>query len=268
MRRVIIVLLVVIVLFFAVFQKVSVTVLNAGDNSPVSYAEVATGSGLYIADRNGNTSFFHSIFQDGITVSRLGFKRGTFKVPLSIVLSRDTVKLKQADFAEIQKDLDTMLNSAYSYEYNYVLYSSDNGKTQTQKISSAFYKGNFEFSYDSDFTNAHYKVMYKDKQFYTFDNGNWKELTGEEKDKFVNENIVFMPLADLISSIFPGSKPDSVVCNFDSITFKWPNMRMEITLSPDGFISKLTFESNAEGQNIKVDLKVSNVNKKVKIPDE
>ena len=268
MRKAIIVLVVVLILFFAVFQKVNVAVLNAENSSPVSYAEIAAGSGKYVADKNGKVSFFHSIFQDGITVNRIGFQKGTFKVPFSIVSTNDTVRLKQSDFTEIQKDLNTLLNSVSSYKYNYVLSSSTDGKTQMQRINSAFYKGNFEFSYDSDFTNAHYKVMYKNKQFYTFENGNWKELAGEEKNQFLNKNIVFISLSDLVSSIFPSSDPDSVECSFDRINFVWPNMHMEIMLSADGFISELTFESNTESQNIKIDLKVSDAGKRMSIPDE
>ena len=268
MRKAIIVLVVVLLLFFSVFQKASITVLNANDDSPVSYAKIVTGYGKYITDRNGKASFFHSIFQSGITVNRIGFQKGTFKVPFSVVFSNDTVRLNQSSFSEIQEDLSTLLNSIHSYRYSYVLSSETNGKSETQKIDSAFSKGNFEFSYDSDFTNTHYKVMYKNKQLYIFDNGNWKALAGEEKDNFVNGNIVFISLSDLISSILPNSNPDSIKCNFDKIIFEWPNMHMEITLSADGFISELVFESNAENQNINVDLKISDINKRVSIPNE
>ena len=268
MRKAIIVLVVVLILFFAVFQKVSVTVLNAKNDSPVSYAEVTSGSGRYITDKNGKVSFFHSIFQDGITVNRIGFQKGTFKVPFSVGVTSSTIRIKQSDFTEIQKELSTLLNSVSSYKYSYVLSLTTDGKTQIQKINSAFYKGNFEFSYDSDFADTNYKIMYNNKQFYIFDNGNWKALTGEEKDKFVNENIVFISLSDLVSSIFPSSNPDNVECKFDRINFEWPNMHMEIILSADGFISELTFESSTESQNVKVDLKVSNSNKRVSIPDE
>jgi len=268
MRKIIIVLVVVLILFLAVFQKVNITVLNAENNSPVSYARINTNAGSYVADRNGNASFFHSVFQDGIIVGRLGFQKGAFKVPFSLLFSSDTVKLKQSDFAEIQKDINSLLNSVHSYKYNYVLYSDTGGKAQTQKIDSVFYEGNFEFSYNSDFTNVHYKVMYKGKQFYILDNnGNWKKLTGEEKDKFINENIVFISLSDLISSIMPDSPPNNIRCHFDYIIFEWPNMNMKITLSEDGFISELVFENNSENQNIKVDLKISDINKRVSIPN-
>jgi len=268
MRKTIIVLFIVLLLFFTVFQKTSITVLNASDGSPVSYAKVVTGYGKYITNRNGSVSFFHSIFQSGITVSRLGFQKGTFKVPFSVVFSNETVRLNQSSFSEIQEGLNTLLNSIYSYKYSYVLSSNTDGKSEMQKIDSAFSKGNFEFSYDSDFTDTHYKVMYKNKQLYIFDNGNWKALAGEEKDNFVNENIVFISLSDLISSILPNSKPDNIKCNFDKIIFEWPNMHMEIMLSANGFISELVFESNTENQNINVDLKISNVNKRVSIPNE
>ena len=148
-----------------------------------------------------------------------------------------------------------------------MLTTKENGKVRTQTISAYFNKGNFEFENKSDFTGTDYKIMYKKNQFYLFKDGEWSKLSEAEKDNFVNQNIVFMSVSDLIDSIFPSDNPNSINCSYDKIDITWDHMTMNLIVSKNGLLSAVTFKNNSSAQSTSVTVKIANMNGKVNIPN-
>ncbi len=253
-----IILAIILVLFALLFEKINIFVEGGG--GPLPSTLVRLGNNEKFTDNTGKAELLKTIFQNTVELKRLGFSDKTVTLPFSLLRLSYNVVLEPVDYDTLNSQLNKMLTSFYSYEYNYELKVDSSGKTQTQTITAKFDKGNFYFSNKSDFTGADYTVIYKNKNFYLMKDEKEVPLQGEDKDNFVSENIVFLSASDIVSSILPDEKPDSISYQGNEIVLNWKNAQAILTVGNRGLLSELDFTHKTNTQSVEVRFSLDKIN--------
>ncbi len=258
-----IIALIIFLLFAMSFENVKLTVEGAG--GPVPFATVSLGNVSKLTDTSGNVSIIKTLFQNTVSVKRLGFKDLAATLPFSVFYLKYHIGLTPENYNGILSQLNEMLSGLSAYEYGYSLKVVQNGNSQTQSIYAKFNKGNFSFSNKSDFTGADYTVLYKNKNFYLVKDGERTLLEGEQKDEFIAKNIVFLSASDIVSSILLSDEPQNISYAGPNITILWKNAKAVLTVGENGVLSKLDFSQNTDKETIEVHFILTNPNGRVEL---
>ncbi len=267
MKKTVILLLVILVLIFSFsYSKISICSEETGE--PISFVSVTRFNRVFHTDYYGNLSFLRMALPEKIKLSRVGYKEKTVRLPFALFFSSNKFLLDTANYAEVQSEILDILKKVTSYEYNYHLTVS--GKSNNnQTIVVKFNNGNFFFENDNDFTNVHIKVWYINDELYKSENNGpvIGPLTEQEKQALSRESMVFLPVADLLSSIFPSEVPSEARNENNTLHFIWNNKDMEIKISEKNYPELISLDSNdvENSTTYKLVLKIKSVNGKVKI---
>jgi len=248
-----IVLLVVLCLLLIGCSFSRVAVYSKNDGKPIAFASVTRGKSNYYTNYQGNLSFFRTAFPEKVKFFHLGYDEKTVQLPFAIFYSSARIFLDTANYEEIQGQILDIFGEVTSYEYKYYLtVSGENSKNQ-EFVAKCDGK-NFFFESNGDFSGSHMKVWSID----------------EEKQALYERNIVFIPIQELFTLIFPSDIPDETRVENNVIYFAWENGSMEIKISEDGFPIEVNFESTESATNVvyKLVLNIKNINDEVKITNE
>lgn len=267
MKRAVVLILILFVLIFS-FSYSKLSIYSAKTDEPISFVSVIRPNSISHTDYYGNLSFFRSSLPEKLKLSRIGYKEKIVQLPFALFFSRKKFLLDAADYNEVQSEILDTLEKVTSYEYNYHLtVSGKNNNDQT--ITAKFNNGDFFFENSSDFTNTDIKVWYINGEMYESENGGpvIGPLTKQEKKALSQKSIVFLPITDLISSMFPLEVPSEMSAENDAITLTWTNKNMNIKVSEENYPKLINLNSKDVENNItyKVILKIENINGKVKI---
>ncbi len=269
MKKVIVIVIVVICIF-SLFVKREVTVLGSGNNSPVPYSLISLSHSQAVADINGRASFTSSIFQRRIKIWRLGFDEKEILLPFRFYYSENKVFMEEADYPEIKKQINAILQEMRSYSYSYNLsVTSEEGNTQTQAIQATYDGHNFMFDNKSDFTGVNYKILYKNDSLYLWKNDNFQLLQGEDKEKFTSQNVLFIGVSDIVTSLLPDRTPSDILVNKDIVHIMWNDETgttdLLIKVGKNGFPMDFSFNNKSGGSVYTVQLKIQNINEQINI---
>ena len=267
MKRTVILVLILLVLIFS-FSYSKISIYSAKTDKPISFVSVSRLNSVSHTDYYGNLSFFRTALPEKIKLSRIGYREKIAQLPFALFFSSKKFLLDTANYTEVQSEILDSLKKATSYEYSYHLTVS--GKSNNnQAITAKFNNGNFFFENSSDFTNAHIKVWYINGEMYESKNGGSPigPLNEQEKQALSQQSIVFLPITDLVSSIFPLETPLKIRDENNTLSFTWNNENMEIKVSEENYPGLINLDSNDIENNTtyKLILKIENVNGKVKI---
>jgi hypothetical protein len=244
--RYIVPLLILILLFN--ITRVSVT--DSQTEMPVPFAKVR----FFNTDSNGRCSFLDAIFTTQLHVSRIGYEDNDFKVPFGLFVKNLNVHLQEASFEEISTQLTNYSNSFDNYEYTLDTSQKQNKITQNTLIIAKKDGADFYFKITTS-DNSGTKstlVIVKGNDMYKSINGEALvgPLTEQEKEDFSNNNLVFINIQDVLTSVFPSAEPSKIVFNGGSINMKWDDSTIvDLTIGEKGELEKISYtETNSSIQ--------------------
>ncbi len=267
MKKIVIVVI-VIVLLLGIFVRRNVSVANNSDGKAVPFVEILLPTGIVKTDSNGAATFVTSVFQRNVKLERIGFNEKGVKLPFRFFYSVSKFFLQQANYDVIKDQISSAVKKMHSYSYSYSLTSKgESGNNGSQTIFASYENGDFLFENKSDFTQVHYKVLYKNKKLYLFKDGKFVLLSGNDKDEFTAKNIVFIPLEDFIGSFLLDNDPSTISVNGDKINITWNNASGEtnltVTIDENDFPVKFTLYNKSENGTYNASLVISEINKRI-----
>ncbi|MEA3313776.1 MAG: hypothetical protein U9Q18_05310 [Caldisericota bacterium] len=265
------ILLVVLCLLLIGCSFSRIAIYSKDDGKPIAFASATRGKSNYYTNYQGNLSFFRTAFPEKVKLFRLGYNEKTVQLPFAIFYSSARIFLDTASYEEIQGQIFDIFDGVSSYEYEYYLtVSGENSKSQ-EFVAKCDGK-NFFFESNGDFSGSDMKIWSIDSQMYKSDDNLLVEgpLTAEEKQALYERNIVFIPIQELLTLIFPADLPNEIKVENNVIYFAWENGNMEIKISENRFPVEVNFESKESATNVayKLMLNIMNINGEVNITNE
>jgi len=190
----------ILLLLFAV-NFTSVSVLDKETRQPIAGVKV----NFFYTNNYGKVLFLDTAFDFNLSIARIGFTDTEVRVPyMPVFRSAGTVFLERASFDEIKVQVSNWAVNKAQYEY---IFASGTSSSESKISITGKKKGDeyyFNFS-QSDLKGLNsVLVISKADGFYVSEDGSPLRgpLTEQEKEEFINKNIVFIELSEVLNEMF------------------------------------------------------------------
>lgn len=259
MKNLIGILIFILVLFF-VFNMTEITVIDTNTNKPVSFAK----TGYFYADENGKAVFLGTILNNHLNVSRIGYTSKITNLPSAFLKRAKEVTLDENDYQGLVDQLSKWSENLSRYKYTFSTSLNQNSKMEKVQFIARKIGRDFSFEMKSEGENGKTTrvVSIKDNMYIGVDSGPLEgPLSEEDKQKFINENMIFLPLSDIILDSFPLEEPQEI--NFDgkTIGILWSSSNiLNIYLDKNGNIGEIDFFESYPDRSFHATLKIDTIN--------
>jgi len=259
MKNLIGILIFILILFF-VFNMTETTVIDANTGKPVSFAR----TGYFYADEDGKAVFLGTILNSHLNVSRIGYKSQITNLPLAFLKRTKKVNLDENDYKGLIDQLSEWSKNLRKYKYTFSTSLSQNSETEMVQFIARKIGQDFSFEMKSEGENGKTTrvVSIKDNMYIGVDNGSLQgPLSEEDKQKFINENMIFLPLNDIILDSFPLEEPQEINFDRNTIGILWSSSKiLNIYLDKNGNIGEIDFFESVPDKSFNATLKIDTIN--------
>ncbi|MBP8612466.1 MAG: hypothetical protein KBI30_00500 [Candidatus Atribacteria bacterium] len=227
MRRIIYVLIAIACLLL-LFNITDVTVIDKSLKLPVSGASVNN----FKTTDTGVVKFLDFSFNQFITVERIGYQTTKVKINYKPVYRKITIEIDEADVSSLKEQINKWVSSINDYKYT--LENIENGKTYT---FTQIMNGNNIYTnttYNDGQTKTSEEIYVLGENVYVRKNDNDLQEITENKDEFLNDNLIVVSLSDVISDLFDSVNNKVVFKDPMDIFVSAGKNTLEIKLSQGG----------------------------------
>lgn len=249
-----------IVVILLLFNMTEINVVDSSSGNPVSYAK----TGYFYSDEGGSAVFLGTNLSRKLLIHRIGYKDQTVDMPFSIFKRTEQVKIEQGNYQDLINQVSQWSDNLIRYKYTFSTNVIQNGTTESIDYTARQIGQNFYFETKSSGANAKTtEVISIGNNMYVSENGGAFSgpLSTTDKQNFVNKNIVFLSLNDIISGSFPSDEPEQINFNSNTIDIVWgTNNVAKIILDQNGGVSEVSFLQDSSGKTFKATLTVDTQN--------
>ena len=190
----------ILLLLFAV-NFTSVSVLDKETRQPIAGVKV----NFFYTNNYGKVLFLDTAFDFNLSIARIGFTDTEVRVTyMPVFRSAGTVFLERASFDEIKDQVSNWALNKAQYEYVFV---SGTSSSNSQISITGRKKGDeYYFNFSQSDANGLNSVLVISKAdgFYVSEDGSPLRgpLSEQEKEEFINKNIVFIELSEVLNEMF------------------------------------------------------------------
>jgi tRNA threonylcarbamoyladenosine modification (KEOPS) complex Pcc1 subunit len=228
MMRKIIYIIIAIACLLLLFNITDVTVIDKSLKLPVSGASVNNFKTI----DTGVAKFLDFSFDQFITVERIGYQTTKVKLSYRPVYRKITVEIDEADVSSLKEQINKWVNSINTYKYT--LENVENNKTYafTQIINGKNIYTNT--TYNDGKTNTSEEIFVLGENVYVRKNDSDLQEITENKDEFLNDNLIVVPLSDVITDLFDNVNNKVVFKDPADIVVSDGKNTLEIKFSQNG----------------------------------
>ncbi len=194
----------------------------------------------FITDTYGKTVFLNFSFANLLNLERIGYKTTLVKLPFRLLFRKTDVQLEEGDAQYIKEQINSWLGSVINYKCTFQNITKDKNYTFTQIIDGDNIYTKTVYTTNEKTTSLEIFVL-NGKVYTKEDGGPLKEIT-ENKEEFLDSNLIVIPLSDVVFDFF--SEVNEKV-DFESpqkIIFTSKNANLTMELLTDGQPEKFTLE--------------------------
>ena len=257
---IIIFILALFLVFFLAFNMTEITVIDMSTGKPVSFAR----TGCFYADENGKSVFLGTILNNRLNISRIGYKDKIISLPVRLLKKTVETQIEENNYQGLVDQVTQWSGNLNKYKYTFSTNLIQNNATEVvefdaRKIGKDFY---FVTKNSGDETKT-ITVISTGNDMYVSENGEPLKgpLSDQDRQKFANENIVFLPLNDIISGSFPADEPLEMKFDKNTIEILWSGTNTaSIHIDKNGNVSEIDFSEVGPNKTFWATLKINTIN--------
>ncbi|MEF3245578.1 MAG: hypothetical protein K6343_06350 [Caldisericaceae bacterium] len=236
MKKTLFTIVILLVVFLLMFVVEEVDVSDKSLNTGVAGAKVNN----FITDPYGKTVFLNFSFANLLSVERIGYKTTLVKLPFRLLFRKTDVQLEEGDAQYIKEQINSWLGSVIDYKYTFQNITKDKNYTFTQIIDGDNIYTKTLYTTNEKTTSLEIFVL-NGKVYTKEDGGSLREIT-ENKEDFLDSNLILIPLSDVIYDFFSEVNEKVIFESPQKIVFIGKNANLTMELLTDGQPEKFTLE--------------------------
>ncbi|BAL80892.1 hypothetical protein CSE_07660 [Caldisericum exile AZM16c01] len=248
-----------LILVALLFNITEVQVFDETLNVPISGVKVNN----FLTNEQGVSKFLDISFNQFITLERIGYQTTKVKIGIKPLYRVAKVNLSEADSNYIREQINNWENGISNYRYELTTSKTDYSYTFIQVI-------NGDDKYTKTITNQNGQITETEifvisGRVYIRENGGQIQEITENKEDFISNNLILIPLADVINEFFSAINGNVVFESPSKLIFASNNAQSVLTLilsnegTPSKFILENSNQNSKEVITLTIDLSSTEV---------